>query len=194
MDALLPIDATFPLFIAAELPVGVTGLIIAAIFAAAMSTLSSTINSVATLLSVDFYERLARNPTQASSLRFAEWATVVIGLVGIGLAVLLSRYDIHSLLDTSIELFGLLGGGFGGAYTLGMFTTRANTAGVAIGVASAIAVTLAAWSMDLVHPYFYLGISILVCIVVGYLASFAFPAPRRSLAGLTIGTGKESEA
>jgi SSS family transporter len=186
LDPLLPIDATFPLFIAAELPAGLTGLIVAGIFAAAMGTLSGTINSMATLLSVDFYEKLARNPTQKSSLRFAEWMTVVVGLVGIALALLLSRYDIHSLLDLTIELAGLLGGGFAGAYTLGMFTRRANSAGVSIGVATAIIVTCVAWWNDLVHPYFYLGISIFVCIVVGYLASLLFPPPSRSLAGLTI--------
>jgi solute:Na+ symporter, SSS family len=186
LDPLLPIDATFPLFIAAELPSGLTGLIIAGIFAAAMGTLSSTINSVATLLSVDFYEKLARNVTQERSVRFAEWMTVVIGLIGIALALLLSRLDIHSLLDLTIELAGLLGGGFAGAYTLGMFTRRANSAGVSIGVATAIVVTLTAKWFDLVHPYFYLGISIFVCIAVGYVASLAFPAPTRSLAGLTI--------
>ena len=186
LDPLLPIDATFPLFISAELPAGLTGLIIAGIFAAAMGTLSGTINSVATLLSVDFYQKLARNPTEHRTKRFAEWMTVVVGLVGIGLALLLSRLDIHSLLDLTIELAGLLGGGFAGAYTLGMFTRRANSAGVTIGVATAIVVTLTAWWYDLVHPYFYLGISIGTCICVGYAASLFFPAPARSLAGLTI--------
>ena len=190
LDPLLPIDATFPLFIAAELPVGVTGLIIAGIFSAAMSTLSGTINSVATLLAVDFYGRL-RKPTQEQSLRFAEWMSVVIGVIGILLALLLSRYDVHSLLDTTIGLAGLLGGGFAGAYTLGMFTRRANSAGVSIGVVSAIVVTVVAWWFELVHPYFYLAISIAVCIVVGYLASLLFPAPTRSLAGLTIQLGAE---
>ncbi len=186
LDPLLPIDATFPLFIAAELPAGLTGLIIAGIFAAAMGTLSGTINSIATLLSVDFYEKLARNPTQERTKRFAEWMTVVVGLVGIGLALLLSRLDIHSLLDLTIEMAGLLGGGFAGAYTLGMFTRRANSAGVSIGIATAIVVTLTAWWYHLVHPYFYLGISIGTCILVGYVASLFFPAPTRSLAGLTI--------
>ncbi|MET0581099.1 MAG: sodium:solute symporter, partial [Pseudoxanthomonas sp.] len=186
MNPLLPIDATFPLFIAAELPMGVTGLIIAGIFAAAMATLSSIMNSVATLASVDFYEKLAKNPTPKKSVLFAEIATVATGLLGIGVALLLSRFDIHSLFDVSIELAGLLGGGFAGAYTLGMFTRRANSAGVAIGVASSILLTLLAWSMDLVHPYFYLAISIMLCIVIGYLASLFFPAPTRDLDGLTI--------
>ena len=186
MNPLLSIDATFPLFIAAELPMGITGLIIAGIFAAAMATLSSIMNSVATLASVDFYEKLVKHPDPKKSVRFAEAMTVVAGLLGIATALLLSRFDIHSLFDVSIELAGLLGGGFAGAYTLGMFTRRANSPGVAIGVASSICLTTLAWSMNLVHPYFYLAISILLCIVIGYLASLMFPAPTRSLKGLTI--------
>ena len=186
MNPLLGIDATFPLFIAAELPIGVTGLIIAAIFAASMSTLSSIMNSVATLASVDFYERFVKNPNPKTSIIFAEAMTIVAGLIGIGLALLLSRYDIRSLFDVSIELAGLLGGGFAGAYTLGMFTRRANWQGVAIGIASAIVLTTLAWSMNLVHPYFYLAISILICIATGYFASLFFPAPAQSLKGLTI--------
>jgi hypothetical protein len=54
-----------------------------------------------------------------------------------------------------------------------------------VGVAASISITLWAWSVDLVHPYFYLAISILVCIVVGYLASWFFPPPS-NLTGLTI--------
>jgi hypothetical protein len=67
-----------------------------------------------------------------------------------------------------------------------MFTRRANSAGVSIGVATAVVVTVAAWWNHLVHPYFYLGFSIFVCIAVGYVASLFFPAPTRSLVGLTI--------
>lgn len=186
MNPLLPVDATFPLFIAAELPMGVTGLIIAGIFAAAMATLSGIMNSVATLITVDFYERFAKDKSQKKGVFFAEIMTVVVGLVGIGAALVLSRFDIGSLFDVSIELAGLLGGGFAGAYTLGMFTRRANSQGVAIGIVSAIVLTFVAWWFDLVHPYFYLAISILVCVVVGYLASLCFPAPSRSLKGLTI--------
>lgn len=186
LDPLMQLDATFPLFIAAELPFGVTGLIIAGILAASMSTLSSIMNSVATLASVDFYEKWADKPDPKTSVRFAEWMTVVTGLIGIGAAWLLSRYDIRSLFDVSIELAGLMGGGFAGAYTLGMFTRRANWQGVSIGIGTAIALTTLAWSFDLVHPYFYLAISIMICIVVGYAASLLFPPPAHSLAGLTI--------
>ena len=193
MNPMLPIDATFPLFIAAELPMGVTGLIVAGIFAAAMATLSGIMNSVATLVSVDFYDRLVKNRTPKQSVIFAEVTTVVVGLVGIGLALLLSRFDVHSLFDVSIELAGLLGGGFAGAYTLGMFTRRANSPGVAIGIASSTALTFIAWVFKLVHPYFYLAISICLCIVIGYIASLCFPAPTRSLRGLTIHRDRDGE-
>ncbi|MGY1410812.1 MULTISPECIES: sodium:solute symporter family transporter [unclassified Luteimonas] len=188
LNPLLPIDATFPLFIAAELPSGVTGLIIAGIFAAAMSTLSSIINSVGTLVSVDFYQKLAKAPNEKTSVRVAEWAGVMVGVAGILIALVMSRYDIQSLFDVSIEMAGLLGGGFAGAYTLGMFTRRANSPGVAIGVAGSIVITVVCWTMDLVHPYFYLAISIALCIVIGYIASLFFPPPSRSLEGLTIYT------
>lgn len=186
MNPALSIDATFPLFIAAELPVGITGLIIAGILAAAMATLSGIMNSVATLASVDFYEKLVKNPSPKNSVLFAEVATVVTGLIGIAAALWLSRFNSHSLFDVSIELAGLLGGGFAGAYTLGMFTRRANWQGVAVGIACSTCLTTYAWSVGLVHPYFYLPISIMLCIGIGYLASFLFPAPRQSLAGLTI--------
>ncbi|MFD1295902.1 sodium:solute symporter [Lysobacter gummosus] len=193
MNPLLPIDATFPMFIAAELPVGVTGLIIAGIFAAAMATLSGIMNSVATLISVDFYEKLAKDRSAKKSVFFAEIMTVVVGLIGIATALLLSKFNVHSLFDLSIELAGLLGGGFAGAYTLGMFTRRANWQGVAIGIAASIALTLVIWTLQMVHPYYYLAISILLCIVIGYAASLFFPAPRQSLKGLTIYRDRASD-
>lgn len=192
MNPLLPVDATFPLFIAAELPTGVTGLMIAGLFSAAMATSSSILNSVSTMVSVDFYEKIARKPNQAFSIRLAEWVTVLAGCIGMGLAILLSRFSINSFLDTSIELVGLFGGAFGGAYTLGMFTRRANWQGVLIGMIVSFLLTFAVWWVKLVHPFLYLAISILVSIVVGYLASYFFPAPtEESLAGLTILTPRK---
>lgn len=188
LDPLLPVDAVFPAFIGTELPQGVTGIIIAGLFAAAMGTLSGTINSIATLLSVDFYEKFRRTPpTQKQSVRFAEWMTVLVGVVGIVLAIILSRLDVRSLLDLTIELFGLLGGSCAGAYTLGMFTKRANWQGTAIGIISATVLTLICWMFRLVHPYFYLAIAIVSSIAIGYVASYFFPPPGpEQLKGLTI--------
>ncbi len=187
MNPLLTVDATFPLFIAAELPAGVTGLMIAGIFAASMATCSSIMNSVATMVSVDFYERLAQHPTQARSIRLAEIVTAIAGIIGISIALLLSRFNISSFMDVALDLYGLLGGGFAGAYTLGMFTRRANWQGVLIGMVFSVVLTIAAWSVNLVHPFIYLAIAILFSIVFGYLGSLFFPPPAsESLRGLIV--------
>jgi len=189
LNPLLPIDAVFPAFIGTELPHGIVGLIIAGLIAAAMGTLSGIINSVATLLSVDFYDRMVPDRTQEQIVRFAELTSVLVGLVGIAIAIVLSRLDIHSLLDLTIELFGLLGGSCAGAYTLGLFTRRANWQGVAVGIVAASVLTLIAWLFSLVHPYLYLALAIASSIGIGYLASLLFPPPSQSLEGLTIFTG-----
>ncbi|HUG11606.1 MAG TPA: sodium:solute symporter [Opitutaceae bacterium] len=188
LNPTLNIDSTFPQFIAAELPAGLTGLIIAGIFAASMSTLSSCINSVATLVSVDFYERHWKNATPAKSVKLAEKVTIIAGLIGIGTALLLALADIKSALDTSFVLIGLLGGGFAGCYALGMFTRRANWQGAFIGVGASLVITFTAWIFNAVHPYFYIVIAILTCIVVGYASSYMFPPPQQSLVGLTVYT------
>jgi SSS family solute:Na+ symporter len=188
LNPMLNVDSTFPQFIAAELPAGVTGLIIAGIFAASMSTLSSCMNSVATLVSVDFFERYGKKITPLQSVRIAEITTVVAGLVGIGTALLLATVNIKSALDANFEIMALLGGGFAGCYALGLFTTRANWQGVMIGVFASFVFTFLAWNVRLVHPFFYMPLAVLSCCVVGYFTSFLFPAPTQSLTGLTIYT------
>jgi len=186
LNPLLTTDQIFPQFIASDLPSGVTGLIIAGIFAASMATLSSNINSIATLVSVDFYERYAKQPTPTKSVRLAEWTTLLTGAIGTGLALYLSTLDIRSLWDKFIELMALLGGGFSGIYALGMFTRRANWQGCVIGIVASIVMTVAAKYGTSLHVLMYGVVSISACMVFGYLGSLFFPAPTQSLRGLTI--------
>lgn len=188
LNPMLSVDATFPLFIAAELPVGITGLIIAGIFAASMSTLSSCMNSVATLISIDFYERFSKTATQARSRRLAEWMTIVTGVIGVATALLLAAQGTASAFDTWFVLWGLLGAGFAGCYGLGMFTKRANWQGAVIGVAASVVCTLVIWRGQLVVPILYPTFGIFACLIFGYAGSFFFPPPQQSLAGLTVFT------
>ena len=191
MNPLLSVDSTFPHFIAAELPVGVTGLIIAGIFAASMSTLSSCMNSVATLISVDFYERFNRHATPAKSVRLAEWVTVISGVIGVGTALLLALFDIKSAFDAWFALQAVLGGGFAGCYGLGMFTKRANWQGAVIGVVCSLVITLVLWQGAMVTPVLYPTFSIFGCLVCGYLGSLFFAPPTQSLLGLTVYTQRK---
>lgn len=192
LNPILGTDSVFPQFIAGQLPVGIVGLIIAGIFAASMSTLSSCMNSVATMISVDFYERFAKNVTQEKSVRLAEIFTIVTGLIGTGTALLLATVHVQSALDTWLSLGGLLGGGFAGCYVLGLFTKRTTWQGAYIGVAFSLVFTFIAWRMHLVHPYFYAPLAVLACVVVGYLTSYFFPRPTQSLQGLTVFTMRKT--
>ncbi|MGA7305873.1 MAG: sodium:solute symporter [Rhodothermales bacterium] len=186
LSPLLNLDATFPYFIASQLPAGITGLIIAALFAASMSTLDSSMNSVATVIVVDFYKRFKKNATDDASLVLAKWLTVATGIFGTAFALILSRYSMPSLFDTFIMLTGLLGGGFGGVYALGMFTRRANWQGALAGIFASILAALATRAFTHIHVLLYVGIAIFTCIIVGYLVSLFFPAQPDRLRGLTV--------
>jgi SSS family transporter len=186
LSPLLNLDATLPYFIAAELPVGIAGLIIAALFAASMSTLDSSMNSVATLIVVDFYQRFKKGVTDAQALRLAKWITVLTGAFGTIFALILTRYSLPSLWDTFIMLTGLLGGGFGGVYALGMFTRRANWQGALVGIITSIVVTLLVKAYTNIHVLLYVGVAVFTCVVVGYVVSLFFPTQESRLKGLTV--------
>ncbi len=186
LNPLIDTDATFPVFIAAELPIGITGLIIAGLFAASMSTLSSGLNSVATLTSVDFYERLSKKASPEKSLKLAYFVTIASGIISTAVAVLFSFFDIKSMFDAMLQLTAVLGGGFAGTYALGLFTKRANWQGALCGTAASIAVALLL--RPVISPILLNPAAVATCMIVGFLASYAFPAPQRKLSGLTVFT------
>jgi len=184
LNPLIDTDATFPVFIAAELPMGITGLIIAGLFAASMSTLSSGLNSVATLTSIDFYERLAKKPTQKTSLRLAYLVTILAGVISTAVAVVFTSFDIKSMFDAMLQLTAILGGGFAGTYALGLFTRRANWQGALLGTAASVAVALSLRTE--ISPILLNPAAIGACMIVGYISSYFFPAPTQELDGLTV--------
>lgn len=187
LSPMLNTDATFPFFIAAELPAGVAGLIIAALFAASMSTLDSSMNSVSTVVVTDFYQRFKTNVSDRHALALARWITVLTGAVGTGFALYLSRMpDLGSIWDTFIMLAGLLGGGFGGVYALGMFTRRANWQGALIGTICSVIITLWVKGHTPIHVLLYGGVAVISCVVIGYGSSYFFPSQEDRLKGLTV--------
>lgn len=116
-------DEVFPYFIATELPVGLKGLIIAAILAASMSTVDSALNSSATVLYLDYYKRYFRpNASEKSSIRFLRGMTVVWGVLGIAFALLLINAE--SALDIWWQISGIFGGGILGLFLLAIFNVK----------------------------------------------------------------------
>ncbi len=135
-------DQVFPHFIATQLPIGLKGLIIAAILAAAMSTVDSALNCSATVLLLDFYKRYF-NPkvSENTSINLLRGASLLWGLLGIGFALLMIRA--RSALDVWWQISGIFGGGILGLFLLSLL--RAKLA-VWQGITSvAVSVVLIAW-------------------------------------------------
>ena len=119
-------DRVFPYFIATQLPMGVRGLLIAAIFAAAMSTVSTGLNSSATLLLSDFYQRmLAPKASQRQQMFVLRATTLLWGTLGTITALIMVRYT-NNALDIWWTLSGILGAAIIGLFLLGLTSPRVN--------------------------------------------------------------------
>ena len=171
-------DSVFPLFIAWEMPAGLAGLLIAAILAASMSTLSSGISSVSTLIRVDFLDRF---PVFAAAKdRISNRGLVLtIGTLATGFGVVVSLMEISSLLDFGLQVFAVFGGGFAAAYGLGLFTRRARWEGVLIG--TGVSAVASFFLVRTVSPILMQATTIGISLIVGYISSLVLTAFRRPL-------------
>jgi solute:Na+ symporter, SSS family len=161
-------DQVFPFFIVHQLPHGIAGLVIAAIFAAAMSNLSGSLNSLASSTLIDFYKPLI-NPKadDHSLLKLSKWFTVAWGLVLIAIAIV-SKSFTKSVLNTALSIASLPYGAMLGAFLLGVLTKRANQRGVMTGMALSLAFMLMVWLKTTLAWTWYVLVGATVCFVVGY--------------------------
>lgn len=179
LDPTLTTDQVFPLFISREMPSGLAGLIVAAIFAAAQSTVSTSMNSVATTLVTDCIRPFQTRLSERTLLRLAQLLTVVLGAAGTLLALSFVNPDIRSLFDQFIKVIGLFMGVLGGLFILGVLFPRANTLGAWIGAISGATVMLVVWKFTTIHGYLYTVIGIATCVTCGLLGSLAAPKPEK---------------
>ncbi len=193
-------DKVFPYFITTQLPVGITGLVLAALLAAAMSTISSDLNSLSAVVTEDYYRRLFPTASDKSRLFMSKVFVGIAGILGMGVARFYLSLNNPAILDTIFELYAIFSGGLVGLFALAFFTRRANWQGVFFGIAATV--LFCAWGvltsktkafgtiLDLnklcgvnylnfphdgymlqVYPHF-------VMFIVGYVASLFFPAPQ----------------
>jgi SSS family solute:Na+ symporter len=121
-------DEVFPRFIVRELPHGASGLVIAAIFAAAMSTLSGSLNSLSGTLLNDFYKPYLRpHGREEHYLKVSKLMTVLWGIVLIGIAILARQWG--SVLETALTIMSFAAGSMVGIFLLAVLTERTNQAG-----------------------------------------------------------------
>lgn len=184
----LPNDAIFPYFIANELPRGVVGLIVAGLFAAAMGALSSALNSTAAILVSDFQMLLRPDTPPERQVKLARGATLLCGVIAIGMAAWLAWRGSASLWDEFLKLTALIGGGFPGVFALGLLTRRANARGVFIGALASIAVTWVVQTYTKTSPFLHAAVAVGSCIVIGYVASLLLGGRdgQKDLRGLTM--------
>lgn len=145
VPAMASTDEIFPAFIVRSLPHGVAGLVIAAIFAAAMSNLSGSLNSLASSTVLDFYQPvLAPDASDASLLRLSRWLTAAWGIVLIGIAILARGWG--SVFTAGLTIASIVYGPMLGAFLLGVgtrwATERSVMAGIAVSLAAMVAVHL----------------------------------------------------
>lgn len=176
-------DAIFPFFMMSQLPAGIAGLLIAAVFAATMSTIASNINSISTAFTVDFWGRF-RKVSERGQVKTARISGVMAGLVGMFIAILMAMVDIQSLLDYFNTILGLLSGGIGGLFMMGIFFPRIGSRAALIGFCAGTATVI--W-MNFCTPASFLlfgFVSMAVSVVVALLLSFLWPQ-REEQKGLT---------
>lgn len=179
-------DAILPWYMSTQLPAGVLGLVIAGLFAAAMSTLSSSMNSAATAFVTDIYGKAAPARDGVRLLRTARLSTLVLGIVGIAFALVMASWEIKSLWDEFSKILGILLGGLGGLFLLGLTTRRANSFGALCGIAASVVVQIVVARSGCVNLLLYSTTGFISCYAVGYLASLAAQPSGKPIDHLTI--------
>ncbi len=184
----LPDDAIVGYFIAHELPAGVIGLLIAGIFAAAMSTLSASLSGVAAIAASDFLGVFRPQSTEAQGVALGEKVTLVSGIFATGMAMWVASTEAKSIWEQSVELIALFGGAIPGVFALGMLTRRANSRGIMVGSVASIAVTVWVQNFTTINSFLHAFVAFFTSVVVGYLASLwpRQPIDAAKIKGLTI--------
>jgi SSS family transporter len=194
-------DYVFPYFIAHIMPVGISGLLVAAIYAASMSSLTGGINSVITAFTNDFYNRFRfkRNNLDDGNITAAEQArfvflgrigTLVLGIVETILALYVGRMG--NIFEISNKLVNGFVGPLFGIFVLGMFTRRAHATPVLMGgLVGSVVTGLTIFGEQLHLSVFAVGfmwpsaVGLVVTIGVGYALSLIMPQPANNREGMT---------
>ena len=126
-------DKVFPHFIATGLPAGITGLLIASIFAAGMSTVATSLNSTATIILSDYYKRyFNKEADEKSSMKVLYSSSLIFGVLGVTIA--LALVGVESVLDAWWGLASIFSGGMLGLFLLGYLSRRVRNIDAVIGV------------------------------------------------------------
>ncbi|OQP60406.1 hypothetical protein A3860_34065 [Niastella vici] len=171
-------DDVFPWYISNQLPSGLAGLVIAGLFAATMSTISSSMNSIATVITTDFYQSVKPASSDKQRFVFARRTTVLLGGLGCLIAIYMVYLRNASIWDQYIKIIGLFGGCLAGMFVAGIFFPRVNSRGIFIGfVVSAISLYFIQ-AAGIINFFLYPAAAVLICVLVAYVASMLLPGKK----------------
>jgi solute:Na+ symporter, SSS family len=178
-------DKVFPYFIATRLPAGVAGLVLAGLFAAAMSTLDASMATLSTLALTDIFQKYFK-PSGRQGLLISQSLTLFWGVIGIALALLMIK--VGAFLEFYFRLFSILGGSITGLFFLALLVRRVNKRGAMAGIIAGIVITVwgslsymgvdtgAKWLAFPWDPMMVGVIATVAVVVFGYGASRIFPS------------------
>src|ERR1051325_10193657 len=164
-------DRVFPDFITKFMPSGLSGLVVAAIFAAA---LSSSLNSIAATAVNDLYKPFKPRRDDQHYLRVSHWLTLLWGIIQIGVALVSMRQN-RSALDQALSVASLINGPVLGVFLVGTFLRRVSEPPALIGMLASIIVMLYIRFWTPIAWTWYVLIGSLITFGVAWLAGFAFP-------------------
>lgn len=186
----LKVDQVFPFFITTQVPPGLTGLILAALIAAAISSLDSDLNCLSAVGVEDYYARLKPKASDRQKLRVGRLIVLFSGLAAILIATIYVFAGGEGVLGIVFELYAIFSGGIAGIFILGLFCKKANKEGLHIAILVCVIFTSYAvltstriagkpivdfGSLNFPHHKYMLGVyTHLIIIIVGYLASLLF--------------------
>jgi SSS family transporter len=192
-------DRIFPTFIVREMPIGIAGLLVAAILAAAMSNLSAALNSLSSTTVVDFYMHWRPQADDRERMMISRSSTVMWALVLFAVAV----YSVHAggkghVVEVGLSIASVAYGALLGVFLLGTLTRYATQTGAIVGMICGFALNLLLWlhpspialgPVTVPHVAFtwYVLIGSIVTFAIGSIASVVFPTKLRAKEAATVG-------
>lgn len=166
-------DTIFPTFIVSRMPHGISGLLISAILAAAMSNLSAALNSLSSTTIVDFYAQIAPVSSEERRVRYSRIATIVWAVLLFGLALLARNGG--KVLEMGLSIASVAYGSLLGVFLLGVLTKSASERGAMIGMLCGFALNIYLWLFTGVSFTWYVVLGSIATFIVGYSASLLMP-------------------
>lgn len=165
-------DYVFPFFIVNELPVGLTGLLIASIFAAGMSTIATSVTSSSTIILMDYYQHFRKHAGNRERMLVLKLSSVGVGVAGI--LVAFAFMSVQSALDAWWALASIFSGGMLGLFLLGYISRKARKFDAVLGVVCGV--ILVCWIV--ISPFVHANLAIvfgtLLIFLVGFLSANLF--------------------